>query len=124
MHPKNAVLKDKRSTRLTLDGFMFMLSPTLGHVNSYPSNWNRWSYYILPLSSKLLDSSAGGGARMCMDMNVPFLGKGPLDPQPCKAAEEGRSSSDASKCRVAFLTVRLGFVDYSVMSKWGKFRID
>lgn len=51
--------------------------------------------------SEVFDTSAGGGAKMCMDMNVPFLGKVPLDPQLCKAAEEGRSCFDGGKCRVS-----------------------
>lgn len=51
--------------------------------------------------SEVFDSSAGGGAKMCMDMGVPFLGKVPLDPQLCKAAEEGRSCFDDGKCRVS-----------------------
>ncbi|KAK6151363.1 hypothetical protein DH2020_013998 [Rehmannia glutinosa] len=51
--------------------------------------------------SEVFDSSGGGGAKMCMDMGVPFLGKVPLDPRLCKAAEEGRSCFDDSKCRVS-----------------------
>ncbi|KAL9677114.1 hypothetical protein QQ045_005341 [Rhodiola kirilowii] len=41
--------------------------------------------------SEVFDSSGGGAAKMCDEMDVPFLGKVPLDPQLCKAAEEGRS---------------------------------
>ncbi|KAK6144833.1 hypothetical protein DH2020_021653 [Rehmannia glutinosa] len=51
--------------------------------------------------TEVFDSSGGGGAKMCVDMGVPFLGKVPLDPQLCKAAEEGRSCFDDSKCRVS-----------------------
>ncbi|KAI3474965.1 hypothetical protein Pfo_030276 [Paulownia fortunei] len=51
--------------------------------------------------SEVFDSSAGGGAKMCEEMGVPFLGKIPLDPQLCKAAEEGRSCFDDTKCRVS-----------------------
>ncbi|KAL0357365.1 UNVERIFIED_CONTAM: Cytosolic Fe-S cluster assembly factor NBP35 [Sesamum calycinum] len=51
--------------------------------------------------SEVFDSSAGGGVKMCMDMGVPFLGKVPLDPQLCKAAEEGRSCFDDSKCQIS-----------------------
>ncbi|XP_073033268.1 LOW QUALITY PROTEIN: cytosolic Fe-S cluster assembly factor NBP35-like [Primulina eburnea] len=50
---------------------------------------------------EVFDSSAGGGAKMCRDMGVPFLGKVPLDPQLCKAAEEGRSCFDDGKCQVS-----------------------
>lgn len=51
--------------------------------------------------SEVFDSSGGGAAKMCTDMGVPFLGKVPLDPQLCKAAEEGRSCFNDSKCGVS-----------------------
>ncbi|KAM0926188.1 hypothetical protein ACQ4PT_003712 [Festuca glaucescens] len=41
--------------------------------------------------SQVFDSSKGGAEKMCHEMGVPFLGKVPMDPQLCKAAEEGRS---------------------------------
>ncbi|KAL5581305.1 hypothetical protein UlMin_013747 [Ulmus minor] len=40
---------------------------------------------------EVFDTSSGGASKMCKEMGVPFLGKVPLDPQLCKAAEEGRS---------------------------------
>ncbi|GAB2229675.1 hypothetical protein Droror1_Dr00013925 [Drosera rotundifolia] len=52
-------------------------------------------------SSEVFDSSGGGAAKMCQDMGVPFLGKVPLDPQLCKAAEEGRSCFVDQKCSVS-----------------------
>uniref|UniRef100_A0A803QL89 Cytosolic Fe-S cluster assembly factor NBP35 n=1 Tax=Cannabis sativa TaxID=3483 RepID=A0A803QL89_CANSA len=48
-------------------------------------------------SSEVFDSSSGGALKMCMEMGVPFLGKVPLDPQLCKAAEEGRSCFTGEK---------------------------
>ncbi|KAL7232724.1 hypothetical protein ACSBR2_010683 [Camellia fascicularis] len=48
--------------------------------------------------AEVFDSSGGGAATMCSEMGVPFLGKVPLDPRLCKAAEEGRSCFDDSKC--------------------------
>ncbi|KAL1827139.1 cytosolic Fe-S cluster assembly factor NBP35 [Daucus carota subsp. sativus] len=51
--------------------------------------------------SEVFDSSGGGAKKMCVDMGVPFLGKVPLDPQLCKAAEEGRSCFSDSKCRAS-----------------------
>ncbi|XAR58256.1 hypothetical protein NMG60_11026683 [Bertholletia excelsa] len=48
--------------------------------------------------SEVFDSSSGGAAKMCSDMGVPFLGKVPLDPRLCKAAEEGKSCFDEDKC--------------------------
>uniref|UniRef100_K3YU84 Cytosolic Fe-S cluster assembly factor NBP35 n=1 Tax=Setaria italica TaxID=4555 RepID=K3YU84_SETIT len=53
-----------------------------------------------PLSdlSEVFDSSKGGAEKMCIEMGVPFLGKVPMDPQLCKAAEEGRSCFADQKC--------------------------
>ncbi|KAJ0111017.1 hypothetical protein Patl1_02947 [Pistacia atlantica] len=48
--------------------------------------------------SEVFDTSGGGAAKMCMEMAVPFLGKVPLDPKLCKAAEEGRSCFADQKC--------------------------
>ncbi|CAI0456834.1 unnamed protein product [Linum tenue] len=55
---------------------------------------------------KVFDSSAGGAAEMCQEMGVPFLGKVPLDPQLCKAAEEGRSCFEGQSCRVSAPVLR------------------
>ena len=41
--------------------------------------------------TEVFDSSKGGAEKMCAEMLVPFLGKVPMDPQLCKAADEGRS---------------------------------
>lgn len=51
--------------------------------------------------SEVFDSHAGGAAKMCSEMVVPFLGKVPLDPQLCKAAEEGRSCFADNRCRAS-----------------------
>ncbi|CAO2815488.1 unnamed protein product [Amaranthus hypochondriacus] len=51
--------------------------------------------------SEVFDSSGGGAMKMCQEMGVPFLGKVPLDPQLCKAAEEGRSCFEDQKCTVS-----------------------
>lgn len=48
--------------------------------------------------NEVFDSSKGGAVKMCLDLGVPFLGKVPMDPQLCKAAEEGRSCFDDQKC--------------------------
>jgi len=48
--------------------------------------------------TEVFDSSGGGAAKMCSDMGVPFLGKVPMDPRLCKAAEEGRSCFDDTRC--------------------------
>ncbi|MCH80997.1 cytosolic fe-s cluster assembly factor nbp35-like [Trifolium medium] len=52
-------------------------------------------------SSEVFDSSGGGAIKMCNEMKVPFLGKVPLDPQLCKAAEEGRSCFKDKDCAVS-----------------------
>lgn len=51
--------------------------------------------------SEVFDSSGGGALKMCNEMAVPFLGKVPLDPQLCKAAEEGRSCFADKDCVVS-----------------------
>jgi len=51
--------------------------------------------------SEVFDASGGGAAKMCNDMGVPFLGKVPLDPQLCKAAEDGRSCFSDDKCQAS-----------------------
>jgi Mrp family chromosome partitioning ATPase len=48
--------------------------------------------------SEVFDSSSGGAEKMCTEMGVPFLGKVPMDPQLCKAAEEGRSCFVDQRC--------------------------
>ena len=48
--------------------------------------------------SEVFDSSKGGAEKMCHEMGVPFLGKVPMDPQLCKAAEEGRSCFADQRC--------------------------
>ncbi|KAK4797541.1 hypothetical protein SAY86_029867 [Trapa natans] len=55
----------------------------------------------LVASTEIFDSSSGGAMRMCREMEVPFLGKVPLDPHLCKAAEEGRSCFSDQKCSVS-----------------------
>ncbi|KAL8151002.1 hypothetical protein V2J09_020810 [Rumex salicifolius] len=51
--------------------------------------------------SEVFDRSGGGGDKMCREMGVPFLGRVPLDPQLCRAAEEGRSCFADHKCSVS-----------------------
>ncbi|CAN8304872.1 unnamed protein product [Cochlearia groenlandica] len=51
--------------------------------------------------SEVFDSSGGGAERMCREMGVAFLGKVPLDPQLCKAAEQGKSCFEGNKCVVS-----------------------
>lgn len=56
--------------------------------------------------SEVFDSSGGGAAKMCTEMGVPFLGKVPLDPHLCRAAEEGRSCFADKKCTVSAPALR------------------
>nr|CAA8286972.1 Unknown [Brassica rapa]CAA8287939.1 Unknown [Brassica rapa]CAA8392556.1 Unknown [Brassica rapa]CAA8404241.1 Unknown [Brassica rapa] len=54
--------------------------------------------------SEVFDRSGGGAERMCREMGVPFLGSVPLDPQLCKAAEQGKSCFEGdNKCSRAGL---------------------
>ncbi|KAJ0570332.1 putative flagellum site-determining protein YlxH/ Fe-S cluster assembling factor NBP35 [Helianthus annuus] len=51
--------------------------------------------------TEVFDSSGGGAPKMCVEKGVPFLGKVPLDPQLCKAAEEGKSCFDRDECWIS-----------------------
>jgi Mrp family chromosome partitioning ATPase len=55
--------------------------------------------------SEVFDSSKGGAEAMCIEMGVPFLGKVPMDPQLCKAAEEGRSCFVDQRCSAIALAL-------------------
>uniref|UniRef100_A0A7N2LCN0 Cytosolic Fe-S cluster assembly factor NBP35 n=1 Tax=Quercus lobata TaxID=97700 RepID=A0A7N2LCN0_QUELO len=57
--------------------------------------------------NEVFDSSSGGAEKMCREMDVPFLGKVPLDPQLCKAAEEGRSCFIDNKCQLSAPAVKI-----------------
>ncbi|ESQ47902.1 hypothetical protein EUTSA_v10021039mg [Eutrema salsugineum] len=48
--------------------------------------------------TEVFDSNGGGAQRMCREMGVPYLGRVPLDPQLCKAAEQGKSCFEDNKC--------------------------
>ncbi|XP_010524281.1 PREDICTED: cytosolic Fe-S cluster assembly factor NBP35 [Tarenaya hassleriana] len=48
--------------------------------------------------SEVFDSSGGGAEKMCREMGVQFLGKVPLEPQLCRASEDGKSCFDDNKC--------------------------
>lgn len=56
--------------------------------------------------SDVFDSSQGGAQKMCLEMGVPFLGKVPMDPQLCRAAEEGRSCFSDMSCSVSALALK------------------
>ncbi|KAJ0263628.1 hypothetical protein HA466_0039380 [Hirschfeldia incana] len=51
--------------------------------------------------SQVFESSGGGAERMCEEMGMPFLGKVPLDPHLCRAAERGKSCFEGNKCSVS-----------------------
>ena len=50
------------------------------------------------LVGEIFDGSGGGAERMCKEMEVPFLGKVPLDPSLCRAAEKGISCFEDQTC--------------------------
>ncbi|KAK6928467.1 Flagellum site-determining protein YlxH/ Fe-S cluster assembling factor NBP35 [Dillenia turbinata] len=64
----------------------------------------------------VFDSSGGGAAKMCEETGVPFLGKVPLDPQLCKAAEEGRSCFADNRCRASAPALK-GIIEKLVANK-------
>ncbi|WCJ28136.1 Cytosolic Fe-S cluster assembly factor NBP35 [Euphorbia peplus] len=69
-------------------------------------------------SSEVFDSSGGGALKMCREMDVPFLGKVPLDPQLCKAAEEGRSCFADQKCGVSAPALNNIVEKLTTTNKW------
>lgn len=50
--------------------------------------------------------SGGGAEKMAKEMNVPFLGRVPIDPELSKASEEGRSCFTEPKCRPSASALR------------------
>lgn len=70
--------------------------------------------------SEVFDSSGGGAAKMCTEMAVPFLGKVPLDPQLCKAAEEGRSCFGDQKCAVSALALKSIIEKLLAANQWNQ----
>ncbi|RZC61331.1 hypothetical protein C5167_023087 [Papaver somniferum] len=56
--------------------------------------------------TEVFDSSKGGAAKMCREMEVPFLGKVPMDPKLGKAAEEGRSCFADQHCGASAAALR------------------
>ncbi|KAI3858712.1 hypothetical protein MKX03_033665 [Papaver bracteatum] len=56
--------------------------------------------------TEVFDSSKGGAAKMCREMEVPFLGKVPMDPKLGKAAEEGRSCFADQQCGASAAALR------------------
>ncbi|KAM7252277.1 hypothetical protein ACFE04_024160 [Oxalis oulophora] len=67
--------------------------------------------------SEIFDSSGGGAEKMCNQVGVPFLGKVPLDPQLCKAAEEGKSCFIDSMCGSSAPALK-SIIDTLVASHW------
>ncbi|KAE8729681.1 Cytosolic Fe-S cluster assembly factor NBP35 [Hibiscus syriacus] len=68
-------------------------------------------------ASEVFDSSSGGAAKMCSEMGVPFLGKVPLDPQLCRAAEEGKSCFADPKCGVSTPALKI-IIEKLVTNYW------
>lgn len=90
-----------------LTDFKFMKNTESGQQNDVTEKVMQYIRERVPelldvvACTEIFDSSGGGAAKMCSEMGVPFLGKVPLDPQLCKAAEEGRSCFADQKCGVS-----------------------
>jgi Mrp family chromosome partitioning ATPase len=69
--------------------------------------------------SEVFDSSGGGATQMCSEVGVPFLGKVPLDPQLCKAAEQGRSCFIDSNCGASAPALKT-IIETLVATHWGQ----
>ncbi|GAV85756.1 ParA domain-containing protein/AAA_31 domain-containing protein [Cephalotus follicularis] len=106
-------LSDFKFLRLTETGELVDVSETVTKFmrEKAPEMLN------LVASSEVFDSSGGGAAKMCREMGVPFLGKVPLDPQLCKAAEEGKSCFGDPKCRVSAPALK-SIIEKLVASRW------
>ncbi|XP_078432949.1 nucleotide binding protein 35 [Wolffia australiana] len=61
--------------------------------------WEAWV-------GEVFDGSGGGAQRMCQEMGVPFLGKVPLDPSLCRAAEKGMSCFEDRSCSSSAAALR------------------
>lgn len=70
--------------------------------------------------SEVFDRSSGGAAKMCEEMAVPFLGRVPLDPELCKAAEEGRSCFTDKKCSGSAVALKSIIQNLLVENKWNQ----
>ncbi|MQM09155.1 hypothetical protein Taro_042022 [Colocasia esculenta] len=98
------VVENMSGFRQSISGFRFVKTSE----NGDEIDATEWAFnYIrerapellsLDVSTEIFDSSRGGALKMCEDMGVPFLGRVPMDPQLCRAAEEGRSCFDDKKC--------------------------
>ncbi|KAK3144434.1 hypothetical protein QOZ80_4AG0312980 [Eleusine coracana subsp. coracana] len=101
--PVLGVVENMSGLRQTISGLRFVKPSESGDIDA--TEWalnyikdNAPELLSVVACSEIFDSSKGGAEKMCHEMGVPFLGKVPLDPQLCKAAEEGRSCFTDEKC--------------------------
>lgn len=106
--PILGVVENMSSLRQSIPDLKFMKMGMNGDEEKDVTQWamdyikeNAPDLLPMVVCSEVFDSSAGGATQMCIDMGVPFLGKVPMDPQLCKAAEEGRSCFTDRKCNVS-----------------------
>lgn len=106
--PILGVVENMSSLRQSIPDLKFMKMGMNGDNEKDVTQWamdyikeNAPDLLSMVVCSEVFDSSAGGATQMCIDMGVPFLGKVPMDPQLCKAAEEGRSCFTDKKCNVS-----------------------
>ena len=101
--PVLGVVENMSGLRQTLSDMKFVKPSEAGEIDA--TEWaldymkeKAPELLSLVACSEVFDSSNGGAEKMCHEMGVPFLGKVPMDPQLCKAAEEGRSCFTDQKC--------------------------
>ncbi|RWW78661.1 hypothetical protein BHE74_00013104 [Ensete ventricosum] len=106
------VVENMSGMRQSISDFRFVKSNETGDDNDV-TEWalsyirsNAPELLSVIACSEVFDSSGGGAAKMCTEMGVPFLGKVPLDPHLCRAAEEGRSCFADKKCIVSAPALR------------------
>lgn len=105
--PVLGVVENMSGLRQPVTGLKFTKTSDTGDVSDVTESTlnyikaNAPELLSLVVCTEVFDSSGGGAAKMCAEMDVPFLGKVPMDPQLCRAAEEGRSCFTDQKCSVS-----------------------
>lgn len=103
------VVENMSGLRQPLAGFRFVRPGGGADVTEWAMDYIRErapELLALEACAEVFTGSRGGALGMCRDMGVPFLGKVPLDPQLCRAAEEGRSCFEDQRCAASAPAIR------------------
>ncbi|KAJ8493965.1 hypothetical protein OPV22_015686 [Ensete ventricosum] len=101
------VVENMSELRLSISDFRFLKPTETGDWNDV-TEWalsyirsNALELLSVISCSEVFDTIRGGAAKMCAEMGVPFLGKVPMDPHLCRAAEEVHPCFTDQKCTVS-----------------------